>query len=100
MSDVTSGHMVRLPWDYPRYGLDPDTQLVADAVRASASIPFFFRPAALTMPAGGRAAVCVDGGMLSNFPIHIFDRTSGDVRWPTFGVPSWDFETYLRKYRR
>jgi NTE family protein len=29
----------------------------------------------------------VDGGMLSNFPIDVFDRTDGVApRWPTFGV--------------
>ena len=43
-ADVTTGQLVRLPWDYRRlYGLDPDEQQVADAVRASMSIPFFFR---------------------------------------------------------
>jgi NTE family protein len=85
VSDVTSGHMVRLPWDYRRYGLEPDEQPVADAVRASASIPFFFRP--FRMELGDRkVAVCTDGGMLSNFPISIFDRVTGTPRWPTFGV--------------
>ena len=29
----------------------------------------------------------VDGGMLSNFPIEVFDRTDGKApRWPTFGI--------------
>jgi NTE family protein len=29
----------------------------------------------------------VDGGMLSNFPIEVFDRTDGKPpRWPTFGI--------------
>ena len=29
----------------------------------------------------------VDGGMLSNFPIDVFDRTDGKPpRWPTFGI--------------
>lgn len=87
VSDITSGHMVRLPWDYGRYGLDPDKQLVADAVRASASIPFFYRPVQLRLPGDREVAVHVDGGMLSNFPINLFDRTDGQrPRWPTFGV--------------
>ena len=48
VADVTTGQLVRLPWDYRRvYGLDPDEQSVADAVRASMSIPFFFRPVTL-----------------------------------------------------
>jgi NTE family protein len=45
-SDVSRGRLVRLPWDYPRYGLDPDEQFVADAVRASMSIPIFYEPVA------------------------------------------------------
>lgn len=86
-TDVTTGQLVRLPWDYGRvYGLDPDTQLVADAVRASMAIPFFFRPAMLTSTAGVTSTL-VDGGVLSNFPIDSLDRTDGQPpRWPTFGV--------------
>src|SRR5918996_1632812 len=90
-SDVSRKRFVRLPWDYPLYGLDPDEQEVADAVRASASIPFFFEPVTLrsrrTDDAPAAVSTLVDGGVLSNFPIAVFDRT--DVRpprWPTFGV--------------
>jgi NTE family protein len=87
VADVTTGQLVRLPWDYRRvYGLDPDEQLVADAVRASMAIPFFFRPVTL---AGDNelTSTLVDGGILSNFPIDSLDRTDGKKpRWPTFGV--------------
>lgn len=87
VADVTTGELVRLPWDYRRvYGLDPDEQSVADAVRASMSIPFFFRPVSLTS-ATGRTSTLVDGGLLSNFPIDSLDRTDGETpRWPSFGV--------------
>lgn len=91
VSDVSRGLMLRLPWDYQNLlGVDPDTQLVADAVRASASIPFFFRP--WKMPTnkdliGHDHIVCTDGGMLSNFPMALFDRHDGrPSRWPTLGV--------------
>lgn len=91
VSDVSRGLMLRLPWDYQNLlGVDPDTQLVADAVRASASIPFFFRP--WKMPTnkdviGHDHIVCTDGGMLSNFPMALFDRHDGKPsRWPTLGV--------------
>ncbi|WP_059016306.1 patatin-like phospholipase family protein [Mycobacterium sp. M26] len=86
-ADVTTGQLVRLPWDYQRvYGLDPDEQLVADAVRASMSIPFVFRPVTLTS-AAGRESTLVDGGLLSNYPIESLDRSDGKKpRWPTFGV--------------
>jgi NTE family protein len=89
-SDVTKGELVRLPWDYAHYGLEADDQLVADAVRASMSIPFFYEPARFTGrdDAGKEVqSYMVDGGMLSNFPIDVFDRTDGEQpRWPTFGI--------------
>ena len=87
VADITLGELVHLPWDYAtRYGLDPDAQLVSDAVRASISIPFFFEPAQLQR-ADGRMSTLVDGGVLSNFPIDAFDRVDGGTgRWPTFGV--------------
>jgi NTE family protein len=87
VTDVTRGELVRLPWDYrDRYGLDPDEQLVADAVRASMSIPFFYEPVRLR-PREGKTSLLVDGGVLSNFPIDVFDRMDGArPRWPTFGV--------------
>ena len=87
VADVTTGQLVRLPWDYRRvYGLDPDEQPVADAVRASMSIPFFYRPARLR-GTDGLTSTLVDGGLLSNFPIDSLDRTDGKTpRWPTFGV--------------
>jgi NTE family protein len=86
-TDVTNGRLLRLPWDYPRFGLDPDEQLVADAVRMSLSIPFYFRPCTLRNADTGDDATIVDGGVLSNFAIEIFDRTDGrPPRWPTFGV--------------
>ncbi|OBI49738.1 phospholipase [Mycobacterium kyorinense] len=87
VADVTTGQLVRLPWDYRRlYGLDPDEQSVADAVRASMSIPFFFHTVKLTS-AEGLTSTLVDGGVLSNFPIDSFDRPDGKPpRWPTFGI--------------
>jgi NTE family protein len=86
-ADLTRGELVRFPWDYQRiYGLDPDQQSVADAVRASSSIPFFFEPATITA-ADGATSTLVDGGVLANFPIDLLDRTDGErPRWPTFGV--------------
>ncbi|MFL6095259.1 MAG: patatin-like phospholipase family protein [Blastococcus sp.] len=86
-TDVTNGRLLRLPWDYPMFGLDPDEQRVADAVRMSMSIPFYFDPRTLRNPVTGDEATIVDGGVLSNFAIEIFDRTDGrQPRWPTFGV--------------
>lgn len=91
VSDVSRGLMLRLPWDFATLlGVDPDSLPVADSIRASASIPFFFRPwqmLADSAVTGHNHIVCVDGGLLSNFPLSIFDRTDGKpARWPTLGV--------------
>jgi NTE family protein len=80
-SDISQGRLCRLPWDYAsHHKLDPAAQHVADAVRASMSIPFFYEPVHLNR------SVMVDGGVLSNFPIDVFDRHNGMPRWPTFGI--------------
>lgn len=83
VSDLSRQRLARLPWDLGEYGV---TDLpVARAVRASAAIPFFFRPVRQRSPGG--EATWVDGGLLSNFPVDLFDRTdAADPRWPTFGV--------------
>jgi len=87
VADISLGQLVHLPWDYRRlYGLDPDRQLIADAIRASTSIPFFFKPARLRWQ-GGLESHLVDGALVSDFPVGIFDRGDGrPPRWPTFGV--------------
>ncbi len=80
-ADLSKGELVYLPWDYHKYGLDPDTQTVASAVRMSISIPFFYKPAHLG------ADTVVDGGLLSNFPVDVFDASSGTApERPTFGI--------------
>lgn len=86
-SDISSGQLVRLPWDCEEhYGIDPDTLRIVDAVRASMSIPFFFQPAELRT-GDHKKITLVDGGMLSNFPIECFDRIDAEPpRWPTFGI--------------
>jgi NTE family protein len=84
--DVSHGTLLRLPWDYHRYGLDPDEQPVAEAVRASASVPFFFEPVQLHH-ASGDTSLLVDGGVVADFPVGIFDRSDGaPPRWPTLGL--------------
>jgi NTE family protein len=94
-ADITRRKLVRLPWDYPAYGVTPDSTRIVDAVRASMSIPFFFEPVRLDAPAltsgsdnyGAGKVTGVDGGLLSNFPVEVFDRSDGrPSRWPTIGV--------------
>ena len=84
--DISEGCLRRLPWEYGHYGLAHADQRVVDAVRASTSIPFFYKPARLT-DADGRDCWLVDGAMLSRFPIDVFDAPPGlEPRWPTFGI--------------
>jgi NTE family protein len=85
VSDLSRRRLGRLPWDLPSYDVAPDDYPVARAVRASAAIPFFFRPVRQRTSAG--RATWVDGGLLSNFPVGLFDRADTVApRWPTFGV--------------
>lgn len=84
-ADVTRGQLLRLPQDYERYGLDPDEQLVADAVRASIAVPYLYEPFELRHRDG--SSLLVDGGLISNYPLDAFDRTDGKrPRWRTLGV--------------
>lgn len=86
-TDITQGRLLRLPWDYELFDRDPDKELVADAVRASMSIPLYFKPRKLRNERTGEESTLVDGGVLSGFPVEIFDRTDAKhPRWPTFGV--------------
>ena len=80
-SDVTRGTMLVLPQDIRDYNMRPDDLEVALAVRMS--IPLFFRPVRLRNP-DGETSVVVDGGILSNFPVELFD-SPGVPEWPTFG---------------
>lgn len=72
VSDVTRGKMVILPDELTEYGIDPLTFSVARALRMSAGLPFFFEPVPLYDKNGGKSLI-VDGGILSNFPLWIFD---------------------------
>lgn len=79
-SDLSRRRLVRIPWDLGSYGIDPDDFPVARAVHASSAIPYVFQPVRV----GG--ATWVDGGLLSDFPVELFDRPDAQPRWPTFGI--------------
>ena len=86
-SDVTTRELLVLPRDARKLGIEPDELDVALAVRMSMSIPVFFEPVRIENPETGQTHVIVDGGMLSNFPVWLFDCEDGDVpEWPTFGL--------------
>ena len=85
-SDVTQRRLLVLPDDAALLGIDPDELEIAKAVRMSMSIPVFFEPVVHRNPRTGQDHVIVDGGMLSNFPVWLFDAEGRDPRWPTFGL--------------
>lgn len=69
---------MRLPWDYRAVcGLDPDTQPVADPVRASMAIRFLFAPVTLENARPGVTSTLIKGGLLTNFLIDLLNRTDG-----------------------
>ena len=81
-ADITKKDILVLPDDLVKYGIDPMEFEIAKAVRMSISIPFYFKPVKFKYK--NDMSYVVDGGVLSNFPIWIFD-VSGKPRWPTFG---------------
>src|SRR3954454_8291025 len=85
VSDISARKLLVLPRDAEDLGLDPDKLEVALAVRMSMSIPIFFEPVRIQNPATNWEHVLVDGGMLSNFPVWLFD-CDDEPGWPTFGL--------------
>jgi NTE family protein len=72
----------------------PDVAVV-DAAMASSSIPFFFEALQFDGKSFGQGDYFVDGGVLTNYPIHVFDdpRFKKDnhdyvdgVNWETLGL--------------
>lgn len=92
-SDISRGRMLVLPEDLKEYGIDPDKFEVARAVRMSTSIPFFFEPVALKSRTGQgeQGSYIVDGGILSNFPLWLFDQVENPSH-PTIGFRLMDPE--------
>jgi NTE family protein len=83
-SDLTNGRLLILPDDLPKYGVDPRTFPVARAIRMSCSLPFFFEPVKLRDRVG--VNIVVDGGVLSNFPMWLFDKDNVKKVRPVLGV--------------
>lgn len=81
-ADVTKRNILIIPDDLKNYGFEPSEFEIAKAVRMSTSIPFFFKPVKLKY--NNNISYIVDGGIISNFPIWIFD-VAETPRWPTFG---------------
>lgn len=85
VSDVSRHEMLVLPRDAEKIGSTPSTLSIAYAVRMSMSIPIFFEPVRHSNDSTGVEHLMVDGGMLSNFPVWLFDAEQRP-RFPTFGL--------------
>lgn len=97
-SDITQGRLLVLPDDIAQYGVEPQTLSIARAVRMSTSIPYFFDPVIIRKAPKVRKKrekfseqfyYIVDGGLLSNFPLWLFDKDNEAVpernQVPTLG---------------
>lgn len=82
-SDITNKKLLVLPDDLINYGIDPMEFEISKAVVMSISIPFYFFP--FVFKTTTEKDFIVDGGLLSNFPIWIFDSKGTPTR-PTFGL--------------
>jgi NTE family protein len=83
-SDLTNGQLVVLPDDLEKYGISPGTFSIAKAIRMSCSIPYFFEPVRLKSIDGTN--ILVDGGVLSNFPMWLFDKGNIQKIRPVLGI--------------
>ncbi|OXM88196.1 patatin-like phospholipase family protein [Paenibacillus rigui] len=96
-SDISQRKLLVLPDDIIQYGISPLEFPIAKAVRMSTSIPYFFDPVILRKAPDKRQpnekfvdqfVYIVDGGLLSNFPLWLFDQDNApalDQMIPTIG---------------
>lgn len=86
VSDLSLGKLIVLPDDLKRiYGMDPKRFPVATAIRMSAGFPYFFMPKRLPGKKF-RKSIIVDGGLLSNFPLWIFEKDGNKDERPLLGI--------------
>ncbi len=83
-SDLTNGRLLVLPDDLEKYGIDPKTFPIAKAIRMSCSLPYFFEP--VKLKCRNETSVVVDGGVLSNFPMWLFDQENVKKTRPVLGI--------------
>ena len=84
VSDVTNGTITVIPDDLWKYNLEMETFSVAKAIRMSCSVPYFFEPVNLNNHK--EPVYIVDGGVLSNFPMWLFDQENVKKVRPVIGV--------------
>ena len=89
-ADIAHARMVEFPSDVALYldaegrALDPDAFPIYKAVRVSAGFPYFFPPVGdLRDASTKKPGVLVDGGVVSAFPLFVFDKP--EPKHPTWG---------------
>ncbi|MFD2045982.1 patatin-like phospholipase family protein [Ornithinibacillus salinisoli] len=99
VSDLTLGKLVVIPDDLERiYGINPNHFLISKAVRMSAGFPYFFMPKKLPGKTNEKS-IMVDGGLLSNFPLWVFDQDQNKQRRPVLGVKLSDSTEMIQPRR-
>lgn len=83
-SDLTNGRLMVLPDDLEKYGIEPKTFPIAKAIRMSCSLPYFFEP--VKLKSRYQTSIIVDGGVLSNFPMWLFDQENMKKTRPVLGI--------------
>lgn len=96
-SDISSGELLILPDDLEKYQIMPRSFPIAKAVRMSCSIPYFFEPVKLRT--GNGFNILVDGGVLSNFPIWLFDQENGLKIRPVLGIKLSHSQNHHEKHQ-
>jgi NTE family protein len=92
-TDLNHSRMVIFPDDVKLYvdgsgkTLDPDEFSIAEAVRISAGYPYFFPPLKLRDTHTGKDGMLVDGGVVSSYPVFLFDS-------PQPQHPTWGFKLF------
>jgi len=91
---VVTANLSRKRTDIFSYATTPEVS-VADAVRLSMSIPFFFEAIRFDGNKFGKGDYYVDGGLFDNYPIHLFDQPlyahlnpffKNGINWETLGL--------------
>lgn len=87
VSDLSLGKLVVIPDDLERvYGIKPENFSVATAVRMSAGFPYVFMPKYLQGDLTSKSVI-VDGGLLSNFPLWVFNQKNNRrLKRPVLGI--------------
>lgn len=98
-TDLTYSRLVIIPDDLQQfYNIDPNQFPVATAVRMSAGFPYFFMPKQLRR-SSHEICLFVDGGLLSNFPLWIFNRGKRRKKRPVLGMKLSDHEAPIKQQK-